>query len=84
MSMTTPRSAWWFRRQLEYHGLQVYTAEGSERRKSASSKMTPDGLFIDIWLGATHAFELARVAPGASSGAGSRVVFRERDVPGDT
>jgi CheY-like chemotaxis protein len=46
------------RRQLEYHGLQVYTAEGVREAKERIEQMTPDGLFIDIWLGDGTAFEL--------------------------
>ena len=46
------------RRQLEYNGLQVYTAEGVREAKERIEQMPPDGLFIDIWLGDGTAFEL--------------------------
>jgi len=44
------------RRQLEYNGLRVYTAEGVREAKERIEQMPPDGLFIDIWLGDGTAF----------------------------
>ena len=46
--------------------------------------MTPDGLFIDIWLGDGTAFELHAWLQEHHPALAKRVVFVSGDVPGDT
>lgn len=71
------------RRQLEYNGLQVYTAEGVREAKERIELMPPDGLFIDIWLGDGTAFELHAWLQEHHPTLARRVVFVSGDVPGD-
>jgi DNA-binding NtrC family response regulator len=70
------------RRQLEHSGLQVYTAEGVREAKERIEQMTPDGLFIDIWLGDGTAFELHAWLQEHHPLLSRRVVFVSGDVPG--
>jgi DNA-binding NtrC family response regulator len=46
------------RRQLELFGLQVLTAESVAEAKERIEQGSPDGVFIDIWLGDGTAFDL--------------------------
>ena len=72
------------RRQLEYSGLQVYTAEGVREAKERIEQMPPDGLFIDIWLGDGTAFELLAWLQEHHPMLSRRVVFVIGDVPANT